>query len=113
MTEYRVGQRVRVEDVQEGIVTRVEPERQLIYIDGIARMTDGSPYGMTRTITVIEEPELAEPTGLGAVVRDAHGNTWSRSGVFQSAPWRKLGVCTYVAWSGTEAVEILFPGVES
>lgn len=112
MTEYRVGQKVRVEDVQEGIVTRAE--RELIYIDGIARMTGGSPdRAMTRTITVIEEPKLAEPTGLGAVVRDAHGNTWSRSGVFQSAPWRKLGVCTYVAWSGIEAAEILFPGVES
>ena len=108
--KFRVGQKVRVEDVHEGVVTRVLQDG--IYVDGLGRLFRPAP-GMTRTITILSEPKPDEPKLLGAVVRDAHGNTWSRSGVFQSAPWRKLGGSTYVAWSGIDAVEVLFPGVES
>ncbi len=111
MTEYRVGQRVRVEDVQEGIVTGVDDG--VIYVSGNARMTDGSPYDMTRTITILSEPKPDEPKLLGAVVRDGDSMVWALAEPGR-APWRRLGPeWVWRAWADVDAVEVLFPGVES
>lgn len=94
MTEYRVGQRVRVVDVQEGPVTRVE--RGFIYVDGVPRVTDGShDPKMTRTITILSEPIPDEPKGIGAVVVDIRGGLWVRTYRGDRKPWREVLPGTY------------------
>lgn len=111
MTEYRVGQRVRVEEVFEGVVTGVE--RGYIYIDGFARKTSATSAYVTRTITVLSEPKPDEPTGRGAVVRDGEGSEWSLAERGEARPWRRLGTpWDWRDWGDIDAVEILFPGVE-
>lgn len=75
MTEYKVGQRVRVTDVYEGIITYIPAGSDLIRVGDwsfsptipASRMV-GSDYTATRTIEVVRPPE---PDGFAAVVEAA------------------------------------------
>lgn len=83
MSEYEVGQRVRMEwpdgSAVEGTVcmpNRGIPDRLYVCIDGAYfRLND------RKRITVLSEPPVDEPTGLGAVVEAGQASTkWNRIG---------------------------------
>lgn len=108
--KFRVGQTVRVEDVHEGVVTRVRQDG--IYVDNLGRLFRPAP-GMTRTITILSEPKPDEPTMLGAVVRDRDGNVWVLVRYMDGRHlWHSVATGYWMAWKNVDAVEVLFPGVE-
>lgn len=85
----RVGQRVRVTRVVEGEVSEVHQDAFRITMDDKVWwwFTD-SRGSASLTVEVLAEPRPPEPTGLGAVVRDANGTAWVRaSGWATDLPW--------------------------
>lgn len=110
--KFRVGQKVRVVDVQEGVVTEVGSGR--IRVDGQVRCISGTNGTMTRTITILSEPKPDEPTGLWAVVLDRGGEAWSRIPAYGGLNhWAKIsGIARWLTWDELDAVDVLFPGVE-
>ena len=119
MSEYKVGQRVRIEwpdgDAVEGTIThRPYEEHPHILLTGPTSATrwrvddtDG------RTVTILSEPE---PTGLGAVVRatvNGHRIVCNRdhNGVWWPHRDMGLGEWRTPPWSAMGDPEILFEGV--
>ena len=58
--------------------------------------------------SLIADPKPAEPMGLGAVVEDADGKRWLRSG---SESWWRVDMMAASDWSGIAAVKVLSEGV--
>ena len=60
-----------------------------------------------------KSPKPDEPTGLGAVVRDAGGRRWVRAlaPLDSVAPWKRDDCGHWGDWSGIDAVEVLSEGV--
>lgn len=57
------------------------------------------------------EPPLAEPTGLGAVVRDRDGELWVQVDARDSRPWRRVSYPSpRCQWAAIDAVEDLSEG---
>lgn len=108
--KFKVGQRVRMEDVREAVVTVVA--EGLICLDGYGWV---SPIPTpTRTITVIEEPKPDEPMLIGAVVLDSDGHAWVRSLYLHCSDrigWRNIFTGGWNDWSDIDAIEVLFRGV--
>lgn len=74
MTEYRAGQRVRIE--VEGVVLEAMESgalRVTVDVDGESWYLRAPAHGVT--VTVLSEPRPEEPTGLGAVV-EARVGVW-------------------------------------
>lgn len=111
--DFRVGQTVRISDVREGVVSGVTgTDTAFIDIEGRGWVSTTLSWG-TRTITILSEPKPDEPTGLGALVRDAAGEAWvlAEPGD-RRQPWRRLGSKGgWRHWDHIDAVEVLFPGV--
>lgn len=109
--KFKVGQRVRVMDVHEGVVTHVRQDG--IYVDNLGRLFRPA-IGMTRTITILSEPKPDEPMLIGAVVLDSDGHAWVRSLYLHCSDrigWRNIFTGGWNDWSAIDAIEVLFRGV--
>jgi len=122
MSEYKVGQRVRIEwpdgSAVEGVV-QVQRTGPAISV-GAAQFPTWYDLewvgGDGRTVTILSEPRPDEPTGLGAVVRatvNGHRIVCNRdhNGVWWPHRDMGLGEWRTPPWSAMGDPEILFEGV--
>lgn len=71
-----------------------------------------------RSITVLNLgyfPDTPEPTGCGAVVKDAQGYVYEEFGVDHSndRQWKRMNTKQFVPWPClTQPVDVLFEGIE-
>jgi hypothetical protein len=73
----------------------------------------GTMQGVLRVFAGHAKPE--EPTGLGAVVEDTHGQVWIRADASGSTPWTASDagmVARWVGYARIAAVKVLSDGVQ-
>lgn len=108
--DFRVGQKVRISDVREGVVTDIL-DTGFIHLGGYGWVSIDPP-STSRTITVLSEPKPDEPTMLGSVVLDKDGDVWIGERHMDGRHlWRNASTGMWRTWSHVDAVEVLFPGV--
>lgn len=122
MTEYKAGQRLRMEWNGGGAIEGVVVESSAQDLKLVVRNEDTNVVAVwltsynakTAKIAVLAEPKPPEPTKLWAVVRDADGFLWSK---FYNHPniterWVDAGGYRNRAYADIAAVEVIFPGVD-
>lgn len=108
MTDIQIGARVRV--TYEGTV------EAKTYLGWSVRTSSGSAHlASSSWIEVLSPPATPEPTGAGAIVKDANGDAWQRTGdqYFGNECWMLTGHPAAHSYEEiSQPVTVLDPGAE-